>query len=160
MNVDGTFEFYEFIWNGSDKGWGVYSYPPEKGVEVLFAKQKSSAIELKLIRENWVRLKDTPVIEIRKLVGESSFVFGKWSESEAADVCKNIQDSGVVCRVVDVPNYSIVNMKTREAASIRSEEIYDNVVAALIKNGGEVIPHSGIYLSGAIASDEYDDEEL
>jgi hypothetical protein len=154
MNVDGTFEFYEFIWNGAEQGWGVYSYPPMKGAEVLFAQRKPSAIELKVIRESWSRFKDKPVTEINEILGKGGFIFGKWSEAEASDVCKYIQSKGVTCRVVDVPNYSIVNMKTREAAQIRSEEIYDRVVEALIKNGGEVIPHSGLYPSGGIAVDD------
>jgi len=160
MSVDGTFEFYEYIWNGASQGWGVHSYPPLKGVEILFARRKPSAVELKVIRESWSRYKNKPVTLIKEVVGETCFIFGKWSEAEASDVCKNIQSMGVISRVVDVPNYSIVNMKTRETAQIRSEEIYDNVVEALIKNGGEVIPHSGVYPSGGIAVEDFDNEEL
>jgi len=55
---------------------------------------------------------------------------------------------GVAAEVVDVPNYSIVNMKTREAPQIRSDELYDLVTQTLIDNGGEIIAHPGIYPSG------------
>lgn len=153
MNPDGDFEFYRFIWSGADQGWGVYSYPPEKGIKVLFKKEKPSALEIKAIRDCWPRLASKTVSEAKSIIGQNSYVFGKWSFAHAESLLSTITSLGVKAVVVDVPSYSIVNMKTREAAQIRSDEIYDLVTEKLIKNGGEIIPHSGIYPSGAIGVD-------
>lgn len=154
MNVDGDFEFYRFIWSGADQGWGIYSFPPEHGIEITFSKEKPNAKELKIIREFWPRLKSKPIDKAIEIIGNSSFVFGQWPNTEASTVCKEISNEGIKAKVVNVPNYSIVNMKTREVAQIRSGEIYDQVVDALINNGGEIIQHSGIYPSGGIIIDE------
>ena len=153
MNPDGDFEFYRFIWSGADQGWGVYSYPPEKGIKVFFKTENPSALEIKAIRNCWPRLASKTVSEAKSIIGQNSYVFGKWSFNHAKSVLSTITALGVEAKVVDVPNYSIVNMKTREGAQIRSGELYDLVTETLIQNGGVVISHSGIYPSGAIGVD-------
>ena len=150
MNVDGNFEFYKFIWSGADQGWGVYSFPPMHGIEVIFIGNIPSANEIKTIRKFWPRLKNKTVLQVKDILGTYSFVFGKWSASKAKEISKNIATEGVNAVVVEVPSYLIVNMKTNESAQIRSEEIYDQVVDCLLKNGGEVVKHSGEYPSGGL----------
>lgn len=153
MNPDGDFEFYRFIWSGADKGWGVYSYPPQSGIKAIFAKENPSALEIKAIRNYWPRLASKTISEAKSIIGTNSYVFGKWRYNEAEKVLNKITLLGVHAEVVDVPNYSIVNMKTRESAQIRSDELYDLVTQTLINNGGEIIAHSGIYPNGAIGVD-------
>lgn len=153
MNPNGDFEFYSFIWSGADQGWGVYSYPAMYGIEVIFQNERPSAVEIMAIRSRWSRLAKRTVSEAKSIIGQESYTFGKWSFSEAETVLNTISSLGIKATVVNVPNYSIVNMRTREAANIRSEELYDLVTQKLIESGGEIVPHSGIYPSGAIAVD-------
>ena len=153
MNPGGDFEFYRFIWSGADSGWGIYSYPPKSGVKTVFKKENPSALEIKAIRSCWPRLASKTVSEAKSIIGPNSYVLGKWSCDEVEQVLNKVTSLGVTAEVVDVPNYSIVNMKTREAAQIRSDELYDLVTQTLIDNGGEIIAHSGIYPSGAIGID-------
>ena len=154
MNPDGNFEFYRFIWSRPDQGWGVYSYPSMHGIKVTFQEKRPSATEMKAIRSNWPRLTGKSVSEVKSIIGEESYTFGKWSPSDAEAIRNTIVSLGVTAEVVSVPNYSIVNMKTREAANIRNKEVYDLVIQKLVDNGGEVIPHSGYHHPrGALAVD-------
>ena len=155
MNPDGDFGFYKFIWSGADQGWGVYSYPPMYGVKTTFREKSPSPLEIKVIRSNWPRLANKSVIEAKFVIGQDCYTFGKWNLSKAELIRNSFLSKGIKAEIVKVPDYSIVNMKTRQAAIIRSQEIYDLVTQTLIDNGGEVIPHSGISLGGAI---EVDDE--
>lgn len=154
MNPDGDFEFYKFIWSGADQGWGVYSYPPMYGVNITFRKERPSALEIKTIRSNWPRLANKSVIEAKFIIGQECYTLGKWSLSKAELIQNSFISKGIKAEIVKVPDYSIVNMKTRQAAIIRNQEIYDLVIQTLIDNGGEVIPHTGISLGGAIAVDD------
>lgn len=151
MNTEGDFEFYRFIWSGADQGWGVYRYPALYGIKITFQNDTPSALELKAIRRNWPRIAKKTVSETKLMVGLQHYTFGQWSQREAETTLKAILSLGVKAAVVEVENYAIVNMKTRVAAQIRCEELYDLVTQTLINNGGEVIPHSGIYPNGAIA---------
>lgn len=153
MNPDGDFEFYRFIWSGADQGWGVYSYPPMHGIKIVFQNERPSAIEIKAIRSGWPRLRKKTITEAKAIIGQESYTFGKWSFIEAGSILNTISPLGVKATLVHVPNYSIVNMKTRQGAQIRNKELYDLVTQKLIDTGGEIILHSGIYPSGAIAVD-------
>lgn len=135
MFVDGDFEFYRFIWDGVQEGWGLSVSQPLYGVRVHFAQGGPNAVDLKQIREHWARFKNKPVSQIKTLVGLSGYVIGKWTKPTAEDICERIVGAGCNAEIEEVPDYSIVNMRTGETAQIRSEEIYDEVIEALIRNG-------------------------
>jgi len=155
MNVDGNFEFYRFIWDGLDDGWGLTISSPMHGVKLHFAQGGPTAIDLKQIRAHWLRFKNKSPSYIKSLIGQNGFVIGKWPKATADEVCAKIVAAGCNAEVVEVMNYRIANTKTAEVAQIRSDEVYDEVIAALIRNEAVITPDPGSCgAGGCYLSDE------